>query len=97
MSPPESSLDASLSVFNSERGKFTGIRFPPTASLSCFQADRDGQAGSEGRRRPAFALAKRRRGKIGMSAADPIAFRNDLLFMNRPRKLYFSPHSDQRN
>src|SRR5271167_1666370 len=70
------------SVLNTERGKFTGIKFPPTASLSCFHADCDGHAASEGRRRLIFVLANRRRGKIGSSAADPIAFKNALLFIN---------------
>ena len=70
------------SVLNSERGKSTGIKFPPTASSSRFHADCDGHAASEGRRRRKFVLADRRRGKIGRSAADPIAFKNALLFIN---------------
>src|SRR2546427_4337415 len=70
------------SVLNTPRGKSTGIKFPPTESLSCFQADCDGHVASEGRRRRKFVLARRRRGKIGMSAADPIAFRNVLRFIN---------------
>jgi len=37
---------------------------------------------SEGRRRRQLVLADRRRGKIGRSAADPIAFKNDLLVTN---------------
>src|SRR5713226_2872986 len=77
------------SVLNTERGKSTGIKFPPTASLSCFQADCDGHVASEGRRRRKFVLADRRRGKIGKSAADPSAFKNALLFINPFfRKLY---------
>jgi hypothetical protein len=45
---------------------------------------------SEGRRRPIFVLAKRRRGKIGSSPADPIAFRSALLFNLSPEVLdYF--------
>lgn len=71
------------SVFNAERGNSTGIKFPPTASLSCFHADGDGHVASEGRRRLKLVLAaNRRRGKIGMSAADPIVFKNDLLFID---------------
>src|SRR5260370_31596065 len=70
------------SVLSSERGKSEGIKFPPTASLSCFHADCDGHVASEGRRRRKFVLANRRRGKIGRSAADPIAFKNALLFIN---------------
>src|SRR5215510_6026389 len=70
------------SVLNTERGKSTGIKFPPPASLSCFQADCDGHAASAGRRRLKFVFANRRRGKIGRSAADPIAFKNALLFIN---------------
>src|SRR5260370_22773921 len=70
------------SVLSSERGKSEGIKFPPTASLSCFHADCDGQLASEGRRRRKFVLADRRRGKIGRSAADPIAFKNALLVTN---------------
>jgi hypothetical protein len=62
-------------------GKSTGIKFPPTASLSCFHADCDGHAASEGRRRLKFVLASRRRDKIGSSAADPIAFKNALRFI----------------
>src|ERR1700680_4405024 len=92
-----SSLDAapSGSVLNSERGKSTGIRFPPTASLSCFHADGDGHMASEGRRRRKFVLADRPRGKKGRSAAAPIAFKNALLFTNPfCRKLHF-PYEDQ--
>src|SRR5229473_3602857 len=73
------------SVLSSERGKSAGIKFPPTASLSCFHTDCDGHVASEGRRRRKFVLANRRRGKIGRSAANPIAFKNDLLFIN-PKK-----------
>src|SRR5712692_1533923 len=69
-------------VLKTERGKSTGSKFPPTASLSCFQADCDGHAASEGRRRLKVVLAHRRRGTIGRSAADPIAFKNALLFIN---------------
>src|SRR6476620_8445796 len=69
------------SVVNTERGKSTGIKCPPTASLSCFQADWDGHAGSEGRRRLKFVLADRGHGKIGKSAADPIALKHALLFI----------------
>ena len=45
-----SCLAAALSgsVFSIESGKSTGIKFPPTASLSCFQAAADGQLASEG-------------------------------------------------
>src|SRR5260221_166585 len=60
------------SVLSAEIGESTGIRFPPTASLSCFHADGDGHAGSVGRRRLKFVLANNRRGKIGINAADPI-------------------------
>src|SRR5216683_4206351 len=70
------------SVLSSERGKSAGIKFPPTASLSCFHTDCDGHVASEGRRRRKFVLANRRRGKIGRSAADPIAFKNALLFIS---------------
>ena len=46
-------------------------------------ADADGHAASVGRRRRKFVLAERRSGKIGRSAAaDPIAFRNALLFID---------------
>ena len=76
------SVAAAAAGSDAESGKFTGIKFPPTASLSCFHADCDGHAASEGRRRLKFvAAAHNRRGKIGMSAADPIAFRNALLFI----------------
>jgi hypothetical protein len=49
--------------------------------LSYFHATGDGQVASEGRRRRKFVLADRRRGKIGSSAADPITFKNALLFI----------------
>jgi len=49
--------------------------------LSRFHAASDGHAASEGRRRRKLVLADRRRGKIGRSAADPIAFKNALLFI----------------
>ena len=65
-------------VLSTERGKSTGSKFPPTASLSCFHADGDGHAASEGRRRRKFVAAERAPGKIGRSAADPIAFKNAL-------------------
>src|ERR1700683_2213697 len=92
------SLAAALSgsLLSIERGKSTGIKFPPTASLSCFHADRDGHVASEGRRRLKLVVAAhRRRGKIGMSAADPIALKNALLFIVRtpprsPAARYFS-------
>src|SRR5271154_6184908 len=77
------SLAAALSgsVLSTESGKSTGIKFPPTASLSCFHADGDGHAASAGRRRRKFvALAHSRRGKIGSSAADPSVRRNALRF-----------------
>src|SRR6266852_4355269 len=70
------------SVLSSERGKSAGIKFPPTASLSCFHADCDGHVASEGRRRRKVVLADRPRGKIGRRAADPIAFKNALLFIS---------------
>src|SRR5258708_29796192 len=70
------------SALSTESGKSAGIKFPPTASLSCFHADCDGHVASEGRRRWKFVLANRRRGKIGRSAADPIAFKNALLFIS---------------
>src|SRR5260370_41409132 len=70
------------SVLSSERGKSAGIKFPPTASLSCFHADFDGHVASEGRRRRKVVLADRPRGKIGRRAADPIAFKNALLFIS---------------
>src|SRR5216683_6026839 len=78
------------SVLSSERGKSAGIKFPPTASLSCFHTDCDGHVASEGRLRLKFVLADRRRGKIGRSAADPIAFKNALLFIKS-----FSEIADQ--
>jgi hypothetical protein len=57
--------------------------------LSRFHADCDGHVASAGRRRLKFVLANRWRGKIGSSAADPIAFKNALLFINPfSRKLY---------
>jgi hypothetical protein len=59
----------------------TLIKFPPTASSSRFHADCDGHVASEGRRLRKFVLADRCRGKIGRSAADPIAFKNALLFI----------------
>jgi hypothetical protein len=68
---------------STESGKLTGIKFPPTASLSCFHAAFDGHAASAGRRLMNFAAVvavESPRGRIGRSAADPIAFRNDLLF-----------------
>ena len=70
------------SVLSSERGKSAGIKFPPTASLSCFHADCDGHVASEGRRRRKVVLADGPRGKIGRRAADPIAFKNALLFIS---------------
>src|SRR6266436_3718981 len=80
------------SVLSIERGKSTGIKFPPTASLSCFHAESDGHAGSEGRRRRKFVLdANNRRGKIGMSTADPIALKKALLFISLYRGV--SQHS----
>ena len=54
---------------------------PPTESLSRFHADFDGHAASEGRHRLKLVLADRYRGKIGRSAAEPMAFKNDLLFI----------------
>src|SRR5262245_52901606 len=83
------SLAAALSgsVFSDEMGKSTRMRFPPTASLSCFHAACDGQFESEGRRRRKFVSAHNRRGKTGSKAADPIAFRNALLFTIRFRGL----------
>ena len=68
-------------VLRIESGKFTGIKLPPTASLSCFQANCEGQAASVGRTRRTPVLAHRRCGNIGKSAADPIVFKNDLLFI----------------
>jgi hypothetical protein len=49
--------------------------------LSCFHADGEGQAASEGRRRRKFVLASKRRGNIGSRAAAPTAFKNALLFI----------------
>src|SRR5215510_7869832 len=72
------------SVWSIERGKFTGIKFPPTASSSRFHADGDGHAASAGRRRRKFVLAHGRRGKTGRSAADPIALKNALLSIKVP-------------
>jgi hypothetical protein len=69
------------SFLNIERGKSTGIKFPPTASSSCFQAERDGQVASDGRHRRKFLVAHVGRGKIGSSAADAAAFKNALLFI----------------
>jgi hypothetical protein len=69
------------SVFKIDRGKSTGIKLPPTASLSCFHADLDGHAASVGRTRRTLVLAHNRHGNIGRSAADPTAFRNALLFI----------------
>src|ERR1700735_3459383 len=75
------------SVFNCASGKFTGIKFPPTASLSCFHADGDGHAASPGRRLRKFVVrAHSLRGKIGSSAADPIARRNARLFTAAARR-----------
>jgi hypothetical protein len=59
------------------------MRFPPTASLSCFHAVGEGQRESEGRHRRKVVLADSRRGNIGSSAADPIAFKIRLLVINR--------------
>src|SRR5262245_3546427 len=69
------------SVFATDRGKSTEIKFPPTCSLSRFHAAIEGHAASEGRRRLKVVLATRGRGNTGRSAADPIAFRNSLLFI----------------
>src|SRR5208282_1998764 len=89
------SLAAALSgsVLSTESGKSTEIRFPPTASLSCFHADGDGHAASDGRSRRKLVLANRRRGKIGASAADPIAFRNALLFISPFPEAQFSDNA----
>src|ERR1700723_3843952 len=78
------SLAAALSgsLLSIERGKSTGIKFPPTASLSCFHAESDGHVASVGRRRRKFELASKRRGKIGRIAADPIAFKNARRFIH---------------
>jgi hypothetical protein len=73
------------SVWSIERGKLTGIKFPPTASSSRFHANCDGQAASEGRRRRKFVLAHGRRGKTGRSATDPIALKNARLFITGSR------------
>jgi|SRR5580692_154030 hypothetical protein len=69
------------SVLSTERGKLTGFKLPPTASLSRFHAACDGHAASEGRRRRKFVLAQRWWGSIGRRAADPAAFKNDRLFI----------------
>src|SRR5580704_12252651 len=50
-------------------GNSTGIKFPPTSSLRRFQAAREGQSGSEGRRRRNDLAAKSERGQSCRAAA----------------------------
>src|ERR1700675_690638 len=77
------------SFLSTESGNSTGIKFPPTASLSCFQAACDGHPASEGRRLRKLLCAHNRRGKIGISPTAPTAFKNARLF------IVFSKESSQ--
>jgi hypothetical protein len=66
--------------------------------LSCFHADCDGHAASDGRRRVKFVLAASSRrgkiGKIGMSAAAPTVFKNALRFIEKAPVATTMPPSD---
>jgi hypothetical protein len=65
------------------RGELTWMRLPPTESLRLFQADGEGQLGSEGRTRwmVEAAVARRDRGARGRRAAAVDFWRKDRRFI----------------
>src|SRR6202044_1266484 len=68
----------STSLMHASIGDSTGIRFPSTASLSCFHAALEGQSASAGRLRRKVLLANSERGQSGSNAVRPDLFKNVL-------------------